>query len=109
MKEYKVEWRKHGTSQSDHTHLIKASSFEDAVIKASAQHMYGECDYLYVECTNSKVMKRFENPHASTEETATQLHSQQPTGSGGSAEWHESLGAVAKNIRNQVSPPQSSG
>jgi hypothetical protein len=86
MKKYEVEWRKHGSTNAEYAHQFEASNFEDAWEKASTKHLYGECDYLYVECTNSKVMKRFGNPHHSAyvpphrtarEKTSHQQHSQQ--------------------------------
>ncbi len=107
MKKYEVEWRKHGATQAEHTHQVEASSFEDAWQKASVQHMYGECDYLYVECTSSKVMKRFGNPHGSgyvepleiEEKTNKQQRSQQPA----------PIDSSPRQPITSVDSPQSSG
>ena len=115
MKKYEVEWRKHGSTNAEYAHQFEASNFEDAWEKASTKHLYGECDYLYVECTNSKVMKRFGNPHHSAyvpphrtarEKTSHQQHSQQsapteqPAGTDGSVGWYENLGESSLSDRD---------
>ena len=116
MIKYTVEWC--GAEHKPRiTHIFEAESEHDAFAKAVEAHKCPTYSYIYVNW-GWFGMKSFDNPHfdpnyvepqKALSETVDESHSQQPAGSDGDVEWRENLGAAAKNIRNQVSPPQSSG
>ena len=114
MKEYTVIWIGAAADYSIE-HTIEAENNRDAFNKIVAKHTYTSHPKIRVYAGIGLFdTEAYDNPHYVEPQKVVvkkvkESHSQQPTGSGGSAEWHESLGAAAKNIRNQVSPPESSG
>ena len=111
MIKYKVAW--YGSEDyASVSHWIWAQNETAAIEQAVEKFKYPSHKWVNVK-TRGLFSSTLENPHyvepqKALSETVDESHSQQPEVSDGSAEWRESLGAAAKNIRNQVSPPQSS-
>ena len=110
MNKYAVIWTGAKASVS---HWIWAQNETAAIEQAVEKFKYPSHKWVSVKTKWGLFSSTFENPHyvepqKALSETVDESHSQQPEVSDGSAEWRESLGAAAKNIRNQVSPPQSS-
>jgi len=113
MKEYKVEW--YCVNLPSKTHVIEAATEGDAFSKAVEKYKYHEHPSLYIYIGWRRLLpSKYKNPHYVDPQReisgkVKESHSQQPAGSDGDVEWRESLGAAAKNIRNQVSAPHCSG
>jgi len=113
MIKYTVEW--YGAEDYvSVSHWIWAQNETAAFEKAVEKFKYPSHKWVSIKTKWGLFSSKLENPHyvepqKAISETVDESHSQQPAGSDGGVEWRESLGAVAKNIRNQVSPPQSSG
>jgi hypothetical protein len=118
MKKYDCKYERNGmfAGMFDYGQSVEAENAEDALRIFTKLFPNEEHPTVRIECrwaifgakffTNPNYNPNYIEPKkAEVEET----YSEQPERSGKDSEWLESLGKVAKKIRNQAVPPESSG